>query len=86
MTDRPDFDKKPFVRKHLDTSRDMSNIGWNEEERKQLDALKSLFRCDADATAAKKAMEFAHNALLGLPNDNFYRWLSEPRRLRPGPK
>lgn len=53
---------KPFERTHLksENERDFVNVPLNEEERKQLNELKSMFRCPKDATAIKKCIEYVH--------------------------
>jgi len=86
MSDYPDFEQKPFRRKHLETTDVIVNIRLNEDERQMLMRMRDLFRCDQNATVFKKCMEYTQNALHGQSQQPFIRWLSESRRVRPGKK
>lgn len=86
QTDRPEFDRPPFYRKHLQSNDNILSIRLNEAERKQLTYIKNILRFEADGTALKVCLEIAVNVLHNTFNDDLLRYISDARRVRPGPK
>lgn len=85
MTDTPTFEQsKPFERKYIQTGteRDFVNVPLNDDERKELNDIKAIFRCPKDATVIKKCIEYVHGVTQAQSTRLFFEWLSESRRLR----
>ena len=79
----PALDKKPFERKHLDTAQDIVNIRLNAQEREELNLLKSILHAESNGTVIKWCVNFLLNVIQSKSNEQFYRWLSDERRVRP---
>lgn len=78
---------KPWERRHLESKGDFCNLRLNETERQQLNELKDIFRCDQDSTIFKQCLQLVHgNVTQSQSNKAFFQWLSNARRVRPGPK
>ena len=76
-----------FRLKHLDSKADMVTLRMNERDRQTLNQLKRIFRCDMDSTVVKKCVEYVYGHVVHSPGTrSFFGWLSESRRVRPGPK
>ena len=86
MAGRMKFKKKSFERVHAHTFDDTVNMRFNDAERAMLNEIKDWLRIDADGTAVKTAMKIGHNVLQGTFSREMLRYLSSPRRMRPGPR
>ena len=84
-----EFDQLPFRQKYLEgegRKRDIQPVSFNAEERAKLEELKKLFHCDQDSLVLKKCLEYVYGDVIHNPSRAaFFRWLSEVRRVRPGP-
>ena len=80
------FEKPAFTRVHLNTDEDIVSIRLNEQERAELREIKDMLRLDADGTAFKFCVTIAKNVLQSVLGKELVRFLTSPRRLRPGRK
>ena len=81
------FEKKPFERKHLDSSKDdILNVRFNEEERARLLKLKRLLQYDSDGRVLKDSMIVMENVVVGLFGEKMMGYISSQRRAKSAPQ
>lgn len=92
MSDAPEFGQsKPFERTHLiedaEDEGKWKNLRLNDDEKKVISELMDIFHCDMYGTVIKKCVYLVHGIVTQSPSMRaFFEWLSNERRIRPGPK
>ena len=80
---------KPFeltTGKATRDKRDKVDCSLNDQERAMLNEVKTALRLDGDSTTLKLCLEIARNVLISTFGKETLQYLTDARRVRPGPK